>query len=127
MENFNEETKKTAVETYGHLHKGGKNEAEIKGAIAEDSNGFTKEQIDAIYQAIIGQDPKDSKANTVSNTATETTDEKSKVKKGGFVVIQEFRDKDNFDKVFEKGDDVSHFDADRLKKLVENKVVEKVK
>lgn len=43
------------------------------------------------------------------------------------VVKTEFRDINNFDQVWEVGDDVSHFDKERLDKAIENGHVEVVK
>lgn len=126
MEGFNEQVKSAAVGTYSPLHKDGKNEAEIKGAITEDANGFTPDQVAEIYQAIIAVSSGNDAA-AANKTNTETKEEKPKVKKGGFVVIQQFRDKNDFDKIFEVGDDVSKLDTDRLERLVKLKVVEKVK
>ena len=42
----------------------------------------------------------------------------------GHIVLNSFRDIDNFDKAYNPGDDVSHFDKERLKKLVENGLVQ---
>ncbi|MVM35267.1 hypothetical protein GO755_34920 [Spirosoma sp. HMF4905] len=53
--------------------------------------------------------------------------QQEEAKKPTHVVIKEFHDIDNFDKVHEVGDDVSHFDKERLDKLVENGHVEVVK
>jgi hypothetical protein len=40
------------------------------------------------------------------------------------MVINVFRDKHNFDKKYQPGDDVSHFDAERLANLVNTEHVE---
>lgn len=53
----------------------------------------------------------------------------TKKKKDGFTVVKTFRDsaeyiKDGQMNVYNVGDDVSHFDAERLEKLVERKLVE---
>ncbi|MBN8821278.1 MULTISPECIES: hypothetical protein [unclassified Spirosoma] len=45
-------------------------------------------------------------------------DKKESPKKPTHVVVKEFRDKDNFDKIHEVGSDVSHFDEVRLAHLV---------
>lgn len=45
-------------------------------------------------------------------------------KKAKHIVVQTFRDKHNFDKKWQPGDDVSHFDADRLAHLVNTEHVE---
>lgn len=44
--------------------------------------------------------------------------------KSQYIVKHEFRDIANFDKVHAVGSDVSHFDEDRLTKLVELGLVE---
>lgn len=41
------------------------------------------------------------------------------------IVVQQFRDESNFDKIHSEGSDVSHFDADRLEKLIGLGLVEK--
>ncbi|MCZ4244974.1 hypothetical protein [Pedobacter punctiformis] len=42
-----------------------------------------------------------------------------------YLVVQEFRDKDNFNLHYNEGENVSHFPDDRLKELVEKGLVEK--
>lgn len=42
----------------------------------------------------------------------------------GYIVLSPFRDIANWDKAYEPGDDVSHFDKDRLKTLVANGIVQ---
>jgi len=42
---------------------------------------------------------------------------------GGFVVVSPFRDINDFNKVYGVGEDVSHFDKDRLLSLIEKKLV----
>ena len=39
---------------------------------------------------------------------------------GAYFVATPFRDKDNFKKEWKEGQDVSHFDSERLKKLIQN-------
>lgn len=46
---------------------------------------------------------------------TKTND---KATKSGFIVKSEFRDKDDFNLIYEVGQDVSHLDAERLESLV---------
>lgn len=51
--------------------------------------------------------------------------EKSKIATGPiYVVVSPFRDKDNFDKLYKPGEDVSHFDKDRLESLVKSSLVQ---
>lgn len=47
-------------------------------------------------------------------------------KDSGYFVTSEFRDRDNYDHAYKVGDDVSHFDKDRLNLLVENGYAEYV-
>lgn len=53
MENFNKNSLKAAVAKYGPLHSDGKTDAEVKAELAKDERGFTAEQIDEIYSAIV--------------------------------------------------------------------------
>jgi len=43
-----------------------------------------------------------------------------KDKTAGYFVTSPFRDKSDFSKLYNIGDDVSHFDAERLENLVKN-------
>jgi hypothetical protein len=54
MENFTKNSLKAAVAKYGPLHTDGKAEADVKAELAKDERGFTPEQVDEIYAAIIG-------------------------------------------------------------------------
>lgn len=85
-----------------------KSEQEIKDALAADEKNFGEEGVEEIYQAIINFNEGDD------------NDDEDKV----FVVISEFRCMNDWDLVFKVGQDVSHLDKDRLKKLVANKLVE---
>ncbi|WP_183560681.1 hypothetical protein [Mucilaginibacter sp. SP1R1] len=106
----------SAVKKYGPLHTEGKTEDEIKLAIAADEKGFDPAGIDEIYAAIIadpnepGESPAPAKAKKVK----------------GHVVLTQFRDKDNFAKLYEVGDDVSHFDEARKAGLVDRKLIEAI-
>lgn len=53
-------------------------------------------------------------------TPTET-----KAAKAAYVVVSEFRDRDDFSKTYAEGDEVSGFDAERLEDLVARKLVKK--
>ena len=53
MENFNKNSLKAAVAKYGPLHTDGKAEADVKAEMAKDEKGYSPEQIDEIYAAII--------------------------------------------------------------------------
>lgn len=44
----------------------------------------------------------------------------NKAKESKFVVIKPFRDINDFKKEYKEGHDVSHFDSDRLNKLIRN-------
>ncbi len=53
MENFTKNSLKAAVAKYGSLHTDGKAEADVKAELVSDERGFTPEQIDEIYAAIV--------------------------------------------------------------------------
>ncbi len=105
-------TLKAAVKAYGHLHSQGKSADEVKAAIAADEKQFEGDAVNEIYRAIIfhkdGEQPCADKLK----------------KADGYTVVSEFRDKDKWEKLYQVGDDVSHFDEDRLANLVERKLVE---
>jgi len=107
MENFNGNSLKAAVKVYGPLHSDGKTEAEIKEAIGKDERGFTADQIDKIYDAILNPEP-------------------AKPKAYKHIVKKAFRDIDDFSVEHEEGKDVSDFNPKRLATLVANGIVEKV-
>lgn len=92
-----------AVKKYGPLHISGKSEAQVKEAIAGDEKAFDADAVNEIYAAI--------------------TAEVEQPKPTGHTVKTEFRDKDNFDTIYKVGDDVSHFDEDRLADLVSRGLV----
>lgn len=62
-------------------------------------------------------------ADKVAGPKDAKTDKKAKK----FEVVSPFRDKDDFSKQYEVGNDVSHFDADRLKDLITRELVKEVK
>jgi len=66
-----------------------------------------------------GEDPKEAadKADTEAKAAKK--DNKPK----GYIVISPFSDINNFKKTWNKGDDVSHFDADRLAMCIDRGLV----
>lgn len=102
MEKLHYKTLEAAVKTYGPLKD--KTEEEVKAAIAADEKKFTPEQVEEIYNAI------------VSPKADEP---------GKYIVVNPFRDKDNFLKRYDVGDDVSHFDKKRLATLESLGLIEK--
>ncbi|WP_138481547.1 hypothetical protein [Dyadobacter bucti] len=54
---------------------------------------------------------------------TKTPDEAQEVS-SGYLVLSPFRDRDNFEKAYEEGDDVSHFDEALLESLVSRGLIE---
>lgn len=100
MENFNKNSLKAAVKTYGPLHSDGKTDAEVKAALKADEKGYSDKQIDSIYDAIIA--PPESKA-----------DAKYKVVEG-----KSFRDKDDFSIEYTEDSDISHLSPERIEHLV---------
>jgi uncharacterized membrane-anchored protein len=87
-----------AVKVYGPLFTEGKTEDEIKVALAADEKAYTEDQIDQIYAAI---------------SAGENEDQAE------YTVLKSFRDKDNFDKVYDSGDTISGFSQERIDHLLE--------
>lgn len=55
--------------------------------------------------------------------AASTSAQPQKASKG-HTVLSSFRDRDNWDKEYNPGDDVSHFDKERLETLVKNGLVQ---
>lgn len=119
------QTLKSAIGKYLPLFTEGKSEENIKAEIATDPKEFDTEAINEIYEGIInfvpGNDPESDKGTDKGNGP----DQKGSAKKAdskepkSYVVAQQFRDKDNFDKLHKVGADVSHFNKTRLKKLVD--------
>jgi hypothetical protein len=50
--------------------------------------------------------------------------EPKKAKRKSYVVAKEFRDHNDFSQTWKEGDDVSHFDQDRLQHLIDTGIVE---
>jgi hypothetical protein len=100
---------KAAVSKYLPLVEEGKNEEEIKAALKSDEKGFSDEAIIEIFDALVGSDK-----------GEEPGEEFPKV----FTVVKEFRDINDFSFVNEVGDDVTHFDSDRLNTLIALGLVE---
>lgn len=92
---LNKNTLKAAVKRYMPL-VGEKSEQEIKEAIAADEKGFDEECVNEIFAALSG-------------TAGED--------KPVYTVVKEFRDINDFSKVYFEGSDVSHFSKERLEHL----------
>ncbi|RZM22528.1 MAG: hypothetical protein EOO88_29140 [Pedobacter sp.] len=70
MENFNKNSLKAAVAKYGPLHSDGKTDAEVKAELAKDERGFTAEQIDEIYAAIVTPEVEDPKQEQPQGSET---------------------------------------------------------
>ncbi len=90
---------KAAVEKFSGLHSEDKLEAgAVKEAIAADEKNYSPEDVEKIYNKIVETDapPADK-----------------------YTAVSEFRDYDDFNKVIEVGDDISHFDSARLARLEE--------
>lgn len=100
MENFNKNSLKAAVKSYGSLHSDGKTEAEVKDALLADEKEYTPEQVDSIYEAIVF---------VPENVPT-----------GAYKVVEgkSFRDRDNFDLVYNEDSDISHLEQDRIDHLL---------
>lgn len=96
---LNKVSLKAAVKRHQHLIEEGATPDEIMEAIRADDKGFDEEGVQEIYEAL---------------TSGDKDEEKS------FVVVKPFRDINDFKKEYKEGHDVSHFDSDRLNKLVEN-------
>ncbi|MCL7987734.1 hypothetical protein M8998_07270 [Sphingobacterium sp. lm-10] len=66
-----------------------------------------------------------SNAQGANEAAATTNASKSKGKAAKYTVLTPFADKDNFGKMYKEGDDVSHFDEDRLASCVKRGLVKK--
>lgn len=100
MEKFNKNSLKAAVKNYGSLYTEGKTEEEVKAALLADEKGYSEEQVDLIYEAIVNPEaPKEAKSYKVSEGMS-------------------FRDKDDFSKEYNDESDISSFDKDRIDHLV---------
>lgn len=69
------------------------------------------------------------KVEVASNTSNEASNSpkeaSSSSKEDVYIVIHPFADKDNFSKMWEAGEDVSHFDRKRLESCIERGLVKK--
>lgn len=109
----------SAVKKYGPLHTEGKTEAEVRAAIAGDEKAFNPEQVDEIYAEIAKSEGEGDDEPKEPSPA--------KVKKAkGHIVAVEFRDKNDFSKLYKVGEDVSHFDEGRKADLVSRKLIEAI-
>lgn len=98
MENFNKNSLKAAVKAYGSLHSDGKTEAELKEALLADEKGYSAEQVDSIYDAIVAPPAGSGKFKVVEGKS--------------------FRDKDDFSKEYNDESDISHLSQDRIDHLI---------
>ena len=100
MENFNKNSLKAAVKFYGSLHSDGKTEAEVKDALLADEKGYTTDQVDSIYDAIV--------------FAPEVNPS------GAYKVVEgkSFRDRDNFNIEYNEDSDISHLSQERIDHLL---------
>jgi len=95
-----------AVAKYEPLVAEGKTEEVVKAEITKDEKGYDEEAVNEIYAAL----------------TTEAQPEVKKVKPV-YKVTSRFRDKTDKKTWYEKGTDVSHFEADRLELLVKREMV----
>ena len=100
-------TLKKAIEQYQD-HAG--NKEEIDALLALDKRGFDEDQRSQIYEGI-----------QALKQLKQPKEKASKVEK--HIVSSEFRDQSDFNKKWEVGADVSHFNKERLKKLLELNLV----
>lgn len=136
MAKLNHMVRKSAVAKYGKLLEEGKSPQEIRDAIKGDEKEFPDEHVEEIYTAIIGApeqgnegDKGDKGADNGGNKGADQGEDKgpdaatAKNKKGKgskYIVATPFRDINDFSKEYVAGEDVSHFDAERLERLVKN-------
>ena len=104
-------TLKKAVEKYSGFPK-----ETVKAEIAADPKGFDEDQVNEIYEAI-------AQNGKVQEKQPEIKPEKQPENRAKHIVSSEFRDQSDFNKKWEVGADVSHFDKERLKKLLELNLV----
>jgi hypothetical protein len=121
MSKLHHSTLKAAVGKYQPLFTEGKSEADIKAEIANDEKKFDEDAINEIYAAIVNtdSDTKGSDGDKGSDPGGAAKGAKPKA----HIVSSPFRDIANFNKEWKVGSDVSHFDQERLKKLVELNLV----
>lgn len=111
----------SAVKTYGPMAKEGKTADEITALILaetiEDKGTikakFDQENANEILSYIDFTGEGNNQQLNPDEAKKEGTGEA-----GTYVVVEEFRDKDDYTKVIYAGTDVSHFDAERLAHLV---------
>ncbi len=100
---------KAAVKRHLELfQQEGSTEEQVREAIANDPKGFDDEGIDEVYNALFNYSP----------------DEEEREE--GHTVIVEFRDINNYDVLYEVGDNVDHLPSERLQDLISKKLVELV-
>lgn len=113
MSKLHHKTLEAAVNKYGPLQ--GKSEEEVKAEIAADEKGFTPDQVNEIYRNL----------EVPGHSEDDKPPVEDKGRKGKFIVVKPFRDLNDFSKRYLPLDDVSYFDKDRLKHLLEIGFVEK--
>ncbi|WPU91798.1 hypothetical protein SNE25_20995 [Mucilaginibacter sabulilitoris] len=128
----------SAVKKYGPL-KPTMSEVALRAEIGKDEKAFDADGIDEILAALPGDYGTDSPdESSEGREGSKDEGEKNpeeepevkepvatKAKKAkGHVVVTEFRDKNNFAKVYKVGEDVSHFDEARKVDLVGRKLIE---
>lgn len=86
---------------------------------AEQAPATTEKAEDQVTPEVKTVQPKED-VKTETKVEKPVTTAKSKV-----IVISPFRDKDNFNKTFSVGDDISYLPEERLKKIIEYKLAEK--
>lgn len=106
MEKLHHTIRKSAVKQYGGLVAEGKTEDEIKTILASDERKWAPEHIDEIYEAL-------------------TTTQKEDDENASYVVVSEFRDRNDFSKVHEKDAEFEHSDKELIASLVERGLIEK--
>ena len=121
-----------AVALFATLLAEGKTEAEIKEAISGHENGYKPEEVEEIYNALVDSQKDGNSANAGGDKdgkeqkPNETKSAKDKKPKK-YIVISQFADKDNFSKLYNVGDDVSKFDADRIKDCLSKGLIKEEK
>ena len=132
-------TLKAALNKYGPLFSNGMTVEELVKSISNDEKGFTKDEVAEIIEAIKSQQPSPAETAEVKPPSPETMAEEPKelsaenkdevaeiIEADGkaFIVLSEFRDKNDFSKIYSVGQDVSHLDSKVLQSLVERNLVE---
>lgn len=126
-----------AVALFATLLAEGKTEAEIKEAIAGHENGYNPEEVEEIYKALVDGQKETNPTNTggdkeskdqppkETKPAKEAKPKEAKPKK--YVVVSQFADRNNFSKIYNVGDDISSFDAERIKSCIEKGLIKEEK